>query len=132
MFVLAAVKVQNWFVLVGFIIVDEAKSVRKDFIFDLLQFLGIEALGEKIVMKTSDAFGRIFQAQSFLTKIAEGLILQLPRRQADLCVLCRLSSNSIVFFRHLSLSGPSFRFKAFRTTCSSLILTFALLHDQRA
>ena len=75
MFVLAAVKVQNWFVLVGFIIVDEAKSVRKDLIFDLLQFLGIEALGERIVMKTSHAFGRIFQAQSFLTNIAEGLIL---------------------------------------------------------
>ncbi len=75
MFVLAAVQVQNWFVLVGFIIVDEAKSVRKDLIVDQLQFLGIEALGERIVMKTSDAFGRIFQAQSSLTKIAECLIL---------------------------------------------------------
>jgi len=74
-FVLAAVQVQNWFVLVGFIIVDEAKSVRKDLIVDQLQFLGIEALGERIVMKTSDAFGRIFQAQSSLTKIAECLIL---------------------------------------------------------
>ena len=75
MFVLAAVQVQNWFVLLGFIIVDEAKSVRKDLIVDQLQFLGIEALGERIVMKTSDAFGRIFQAQSSLTKIAECLIL---------------------------------------------------------
>jgi hypothetical protein len=74
-FVLAAVQVQNWFVLVGFIIVDEAKSVRKDLIFYLFFFLGIEALGERIVMKTSEMHCGIFQAQSFLTKIAFCLIL---------------------------------------------------------